>query len=113
MSRSVALGTSLFVSGFSVIGVKNYYTSAVVKKHTVALPGLPVVFNGFKIVQISDLHIGQMMTGAKLKEIVAQVNSLRLDLIAITGDLVDGNTDKLLDEVAGLKNLKANWVSTL
>ena len=107
MSRSVALGTSLFVSGFSFIGVQNYYANAIVERHTVSLNGLPEIFKGFKIVQISDLHIGQMMTGAKLQEIVDQVNSLQADLIAITGDLVDGNTEKLFGEIAALKDLKA------
>ncbi len=47
------------------------------------------------------------MTGERLTEIVAQVNSLKPDLIAITGDLVDGTVDKLLHEVTSLKDLTA------
>lgn len=107
ISRSVALGASIVVPGFSIVGVKNYYANAVVNNLKVALAGLPDAFKGFKIVQISDLHIGQIMTGATLKEIVAQVNSLQPDLIAITGDLADGTVAKLLNEITSLKDLHA------
>ncbi len=100
-----AASTIVFIS--SGIGVKNYYSNAIVKKFNVSLKGLPEAFKGFKIVQISDLHLGQMMTKKTLEEIVDQVNRLKPDLIAITGDLADGPTGKLLSEADPLKNLKA------
>jgi len=99
-----ATGLVLIASG---IGVNNYYSRAVVKKVKINFNGLPKVFNGFRIVQISDLHIGQLMTGARLKEIVKQVNDLSPDLIAITGDLADGSVDKLLKDTIPLVNLKS------
>jgi predicted MPP superfamily phosphohydrolase len=74
----------------------------------VSLKGLPEALKGFKIVQISDLHLGQMMTKKILEQIVDQVNGLKPDLIAITGDLADGSTAKLLNEANPLKNLKAD-----
>ncbi len=101
---ALASASVLIASG---IGVKNYYSTAVVKKYSVRLNKLPETFKGFKIVQISDLHIGQMMTGETLKLIVEQVNNLKPDLIAITGDIADGSTAKLLQDVKPLKNLKA------
>ena len=107
ISRSVASGISVLALAATGLGVKNYYANIVVKKLDMLLTGLPEVFKGFKIVQISDLHIGQLMTGPMLKEIVDRVNSLKPDLIAITGDLVDGSTHKLLNEVASIKDLKA------
>ncbi len=107
MSKFAAAGASALVLGLAGIGVKNYYGHAVVKKIKVLLTGLPETFKGFRIVQISDLHIGEMMTGAKLEKIVEQVNSLNPDLIAITGDLADGSTSQLLHEVTSLRDLKA------
>ena len=107
ISGMTASAASLIVFISSGIGVKNYYSSAVVKKFRVPLEDLPEVFKGFKIVQISDLHLGQMMTKKILEKIVDQVNSLRPDLIAITGDLADGSTTRLLNQAVPLKNLKA------
>ncbi|MGW8250982.1 MAG: metallophosphoesterase, partial [Anaerolineales bacterium] len=52
------------------------------------LPRLPEEFNGYRIVQISDLHIGTWMTVDKLEETVDLVNPLSPDLIVITGDFV-------------------------
>jgi len=107
VSGLIASAASTIVLISSGIGVNNYYSNAVVKKFNVSLKGLPEALKGFKIVQISDLHIGQMMTKKTLEQIVDQVNSLKPDLIAITGDLADGSTAKLLNEANPLKNLKA------
>ena len=107
ISGVIASSASTIVLISSGIGVKNYYSNAVVKTFNVSLKGLPEAFKDFKIVQISDLHLGQMMTKKTLEQIVGQVNSLKPDLIAITGDLTDGPTGKLLSEADPLKNLKA------
>jgi len=107
LSQSLTLGASTLVFGLSAWGVKKYYDKAVVNQVEVTLSNLPELFKGFRIVQISDLHIGQLMTAPKLKEIVNQVNNLKPDIIAITGDLADGSVERLLDEVSSLKELKA------
>jgi predicted MPP superfamily phosphohydrolase len=107
VSTFIATGASALIFTATGIGIKNYYAKVVVKKMNILLTGLPEIFKGFKIIQISDLHIGQMMTASMLEEIVDKVNSLNPDLIAITGDLVDGSVYKLLKEVVSIKNLKA------
>ena len=107
ISRAIGLTVSAFALKASYSGVKNYFAEPIVVTKNISLTNLPSLFKGFKIVQISDLHIGQLMTGNAVKEIVYQVNSLNPDIIAITGDLVDGSTAKLLKEVTYLKNLKA------
>jgi predicted MPP superfamily phosphohydrolase len=107
ISGLLALGSSAIVLIASGISVINYYSKPFVNKIQITLSGLPKIFNGFKIVQISDLHIGQLMTRSKLEEIVQQVNSLEPDLIAITGDLVDGSIKLLSNEVKPIMHLKA------
>jgi len=109
ISGSIALGASAIVLLASGISVINYNSKPFVNRINVPLAGLPKIFNGFKIVQISDLHIGQLMTKSKLEEIVQQVNNLNPDVIAITGDLADGSTKSLLNEVTSLKYLKAKY----
>ena len=103
----ISYGATALVAGTTIFGVKNYLSKAKVKDLKLKVEGLPDVFNDMTIVQLSDLHIGQLMTKTTLKEIVDQVNDLNPDIIVITGDLVDGNTELLLDEITPLKDLKA------
>lgn len=78
-----------------------------VKPVTVTLSRLPSSLDGFRIVQITDLHIGPMINGNWLRQIVDKVNALKPDLIAITGDLVDGSVKELRHHVAPLADLHA------
>jgi predicted MPP superfamily phosphohydrolase len=55
----------------------------------IPLRGLPETLRGLRIVQISDLHIGNAMGGAKLAGLIQDVHALEPDLIALTGDLFD------------------------
>ncbi|HKK10641.1 MAG TPA: metallophosphoesterase, partial [Bacteroidales bacterium] len=63
-------------------------------KHRVSLPNLPQSFNGFRIVQISDMHLGTMATENSLKEAVRMINELKPDVIFFTGDLVNYATSE-------------------
>ena len=63
--------------------------------------------DGLRIVQISDLHVSQLVGVGHVMQLVEQVQALRPDLIAITGDLVDGPREILRDAVAPLAGLKA------
>ena len=53
------------------------------------MPQLPVVFDGLRIVHISDLHLGSWTSKAKLAEVVDIINEQEADLVFFTGDLVD------------------------
>src|SRR5439155_6437070 len=69
--------------------------------------GLPKALEGFTIAQISDIHIGPTIKRGFLQEVVDTVNGLKPDLIAVTGDLVDGSVAELSDQTAPLSGLKA------
>jgi uncharacterized protein len=58
-------------------------------------------------VQLSDVHIGPTIDGAWLRGIVDRVNALEPDMVAITGDLVDGSVAELAAHVAPLADLRA------
>jgi len=66
-----------------------------VAPRTVEVPiqGLAPALDGFRIVQISDLHLGPLVRDAQVDHVVAAANALRPDLVAVTGDLVDGEAD--------------------
>jgi uncharacterized protein len=73
----------------------------------VKLGRLPAASSGTTIVQISDLHIGATIGRAFVEDVVRRCNALAPDIVAITGDLVDGSVDSLWDAVSGLGQLKA------
>jgi uncharacterized protein len=68
---------------------------------------LPKALWGFSIAQISDLHVGATIKRGFVERIVARVNRLNADLIAITGDLVDGSVRDLSPHTAPLADLGA------
>jgi hypothetical protein len=73
----------------------------------VTLAKLPRALDGFTIVQLSDLHTGMTIGRDFVERVVARANALDPDLIALTGDLVDGPVADLADDVAPLADLRA------
>ena len=73
----------------------------------VTLPHLPRALDGFTIVQLSDLHVGMTIDRDFVQRVVDRANALSPDLLALTGDLVDGPVDRLADDVAPLGQLRA------
>lgn len=67
----------------------------------------PEALDGFRIVQLSDIHIGPLLERRFAEGLVARVNALEPDLVALTGDLVDGSVHALRDEVAPFAGLRA------
>jgi predicted MPP superfamily phosphohydrolase len=69
--------------------------------------GLPRALHGFSIAQISDVHVGPTIKRGFVEGIVRRVNDLNADLIAVTGDLVDGSVQQLSVHTAPLAGLAA------
>ncbi len=73
----------------------------------IKLAKFPRALDGFTIVQISDLHTGMTIDRAFVQRVVDATMSLEPDLIALTGDLVDGRVADLRDDIAPLAQLHA------
>ena len=84
-------------------------SSAVIERVTVPIQGLDPHWNGTTIVQVSDIHLGPSVGRSRLSEVVRQVNVLGVDLVAITGDLVDGSVENLREAVAPLAALRSKY----
>jgi len=91
----------------TAIGLANARRTAQVVRVDVKLAPLPAGLQGFRIVQISDIHVGPTIKSAYLDAIVDRVNALQPDVVAITGDLVDGSVAELAEHVAPLARLRA------
>ena len=68
---------------------------------------LPRALHGFSIAQISDVHVGPTIKRGFVEGVVRRVNGLNADLIAVTGDLVDGPVQQLSAHTAPLAGLTA------
>jgi uncharacterized protein len=73
----------------------------------VPIVGLAPALEGFTIAQISDIHVGPTIKRPFVDAIVQRVNGLKADMVAITGDLVDGSVGELARDTAPLANLES------
>jgi hypothetical protein len=76
-----------------------------IRRVDIPVEGLAPELHGFRIVQISDLHAGPTMRRAYVQRVVDMATGLAPDLIALTGDMVDGPVPRLAPRVAPLASL--------
>ena len=106
ISLGAALGGALLGGLFAYARyVEPYWIS--IERITLTLPRLAPAFDGYRIVQISDLHLDGWMTPERLERIVDLVNEQEPDLVAITGDFVAVSTDYLSGLPKPLHRLRA------
>jgi predicted MPP superfamily phosphohydrolase len=91
----------------TALGLWNARRTAAVVEVDVPIAGLPAALHGFTIAQISDIHVGPTIKAPYLRRIVDAVNRLRADMVAVTGDLVDGSVRELSAHVAPLAELQS------
>jgi predicted MPP superfamily phosphohydrolase len=100
----------LFAFSAASLGALGYQQARKLAK-TVHVPvyfeNLHPDLEGFRIVQVTDIHVGPTIRKDYLQPIVDQVNALHADFVAITGDLVDGFVHDLHPHVAPLADLRA------
>lgn len=78
-----------------------------IRRIEVALPGLPVEFDGYRIAQLSDLHVGSFDPRVRALEWAALANSLSPDLTVVTGDLVTAGRGFYADVAHAIGELRA------
>lgn len=79
-----------------------------IKPVTFTSKRLPAAFDGYKIVQLSDIHIGSWQGDpAVMKRMVELANAQKPDLIVFTGDLINSRTSELKEFQSALAQLKA------
>ena len=99
----------------AVVGLGSYgYAQAIepswvdVNPVRLTLPRLSPLFHGYRVAQISDIHMGDWMDRLRFSEVVELINGQRADLVAITGDFVTSQSEASAhDLVTTLSSLKA------
>ncbi|MGZ3425530.1 MAG: metallophosphoesterase [Polyangia bacterium] len=108
LQRALGAAAATLSAGLGALALREGTRRVQVRELEVTLARLPKALDGFTIVQLTDIHVGgQTIHRAFIEEMVATTNTLAADVVAITGDLVDGSVDELRDAVAPLAGLRA------
>jgi hypothetical protein len=107
VARALAGTAVLATGGTAAFAFRSATGPAEVTEVPVRLERLPPALSGLTIVQITDLHVGPTIREREVRRVVDQVNALRPDVVAVTGDLVDGSVRDLGHAVAHLGRLQA------
>jgi predicted MPP superfamily phosphohydrolase len=103
--RLSALAVMALTPLITAIGYAMARRTAPVVDITIPIEGLARALEGFTIAQISDIHVGPTIKRPYVDAIVDRVNGLKADMVAITGDLVDGSVADLSGDTAPLARL--------
>lgn len=95
------------VVGHVAYGMTRALGDAEVVDVPVTLAKLPKQLDGFTIVQLTDIHVGGTIGKELVEELVARTMALKPDLIALTGDFVDGSVEELSPHVEPFRKLAA------
>ena len=82
-------------------------TDYTVRRVTLRYPNLPPAFDGFKVLQISDLHTGSFNSTEPMERAVAMINQQGADLILMTGDLVNNRATEVEPHIPALRGIKS------
>lgn len=107
LGRAVNIGIVGGAGSVAGVGVALARQLPEVVEVEVPIPGLPPAAEGLRIVQISDVHVGPTIRGEYLSAVVDRINELDADIVAVTGDLIDGWVDTLGEEVSALGRIQA------
>ena len=107
LAQILASGVGVFGLALSGWGVWSAIRPVEVKRVSVRLKKLPGSLNGLRLVQLTDMHIGLTIGRDFVEDVVRKVNALEPDIVAITGDLIDGSVEDLGAAVAPLGEIEA------
>jgi len=108
-SAALVVASTVLLTGLGFWGAMKV---ARVVSVEIPIEGLDARLQGFTIAQLSDLHVGQTIRKGYVKRVVQRVNALNADLIALTGDMVDGTVEQLREHTGPLADLASRHGST-
>jgi predicted MPP superfamily phosphohydrolase len=99
----LVLAASLF---FTFLGYLEALRGPKVREVLCPIVDLPDAFHNFRIVQLSDLHVGPTIKKKYITNVVSIANSLSPDVIFVTGDIADATPSKVVVDIEPLSNLQ-------
>jgi predicted MPP superfamily phosphohydrolase len=107
LAQLLAGGAGAFGVALSGWGVWSAIRPVEVKRVAIRLEKLPQSLSGLRLVQLTDMHVGLTIGGDFVEDIVRKVNAIEPDIVAITGDLIDGSVEDLGHAIAPLGEIRA------
>ena len=104
--RYLLLAALILVLGYSFLVEPRIVR---VVEHDVPIKGLPWAFDGFTVVQVSDVHVGVFIRPKGVRRLVARVNAFQPDLILLTGDYVNRVRKNIEPAGRALRGLRARY----
>lgn len=93
--------------GLGAFGVNQGMAVPKPRSIEVEIAGLPAAFDGYRVLQLTDIHASRLLTGDWVEKVVAESNALHPDLVVITGDLIDGTVAARANDYRPLGELQA------
>ncbi|MCP4694864.1 MAG: metallophosphoesterase [Desulfobacterales bacterium] len=109
ISNSVNVGIVALSGSFVGKGLMSETLTPRVRKTAIPVENLPDDLDGFRIVQISDVHVNELMTRDWVRDVVDGINSLKPDLVVNTGDFADEPVASTRDVVAPFADISAKF----
>ncbi|CAN5368649.1 metallophosphoesterase [soil metagenome] len=110
-ARAMALDVRAMMAAIAAmlaaVAVFNATRVPSLKDVEIGIARLPPQFDGYTLVQLTDLHISRLFPAAWTRAVVDRTNALDVDLIVVTGDVIDGSLAMRRADVEPLRNLRA------
>jgi predicted MPP superfamily phosphohydrolase len=107
--RQIAIAVSAIPFGAAAYGLLHERLNVEVTRRRIALKRLPKLFDGFRIAQLSDVHISSFMSADEIRRCVALTNQLKPDLVVLTGDYLSWDPAAQQEVVSALAGLRAPY----
>ena len=104
---SVRYAVATVAAVLAAIGVHQAIRVPPVKDVEIRIAGLDPAFDGYTMLQLTDLHISRLFPQSWARAVVDRSNALAPDLIVVTGDFIDGTIEARQADVEPLRNLHA------
>ncbi|CAB5160420.1 putative phosphoesterase [Olavius algarvensis associated proteobacterium Delta 3] len=111
LGYGVSTGITTVAAILTGVGVAEAMSVPDVREVNVPIENLPEDLGGFRIVQITDIHVSPTIHRPFVERVVDTVNRLQPDIVAHTGDLVDGSVKRLAYHVEPLSRLRSTYGS--
>ena len=107
ISTLARLGVGGCAGGLAAIGIANALRVPPVHDVNITIRGLPPAFEGYRLAQLTDMHLSRLFPASWATAVVERTNATKADMIVVTGDFIDGSVAMRQADVAPLAQLHA------